>query len=41
MIICANLKQVMAMKHAFIARWRVKQLREDYEKATRHKNIKR
>ena len=35
---CANLKQVMAMRNAWIAKWGIKQLREDYERSTRLKN---
>ena len=35
---CANLKQVMGMKQAFIAKWGINKLREDYERATKRKS---
>lgn len=38
MIFCANLKQVMAMKQAFIAKWGINKLREDYERATKNQS---
>ena len=33
---CANLREIIAMRNAWIAKWGVKQLRIDYETATRH-----
>lgn len=32
---CANMKQLLAMKHAFIAKWGINILREDYERVTK------
>lgn len=35
---CANLREMIARRNAWIAKWGIKQLREDYETATRRKN---
>lgn len=35
---CANLKEVIAIRNAWIAKWGSKQLRLDYESATKHKS---